>query len=196
MYGLFFDFETSGLPEWKIPSDDPIQPHIVQIGAELVDLDSQDVLDAVDVVIKPDGWTISEEMTAIHGISQEYALQHGIPEKEAVGSLLGLKKQAALRVAHNRTFDDRIVRIALKRFFDPLAPETDMLKPSDLWKEGDGFCTCHGSRKAVNIGKLPTLEEAYLALTGEVLEGAHNAVNDVRACRIIYFALKKLGYVS
>lgn len=195
MYGLFFDTETSGLPEWKIPSDDPIQPHIVQIGAELVDLDSQDVLEAFDVVIKPDGWTISEEMTAIHGISQEYALQHGIPEKEAVNFLLGLKKQAALRVAHNTTFDDRIVRIALKRFFDPLAPETDM-KPSDLWKQGDKFCTCLRSREAVGLKKLPTLEEAYLALTGEVLEGAHNAVNDVRACRVIYFALKKLGYVS
>lgn len=196
MYGLFFDTETSGLPEWKIPSDDPVQPHIVQIGAELVDLDSQEVVQALNVIIRPEGWEISPEMTAIHGISQEYAMERGIPEKEAVSSLLGLRKQAGLRVAHNATFDDRIVRIALKRFFDPLAPESEELKPSDLWKQGDKFCTCFRSREVVGLKKLPTLEEAYLALTGEVLEGAHNAVNDVRACRVIYFALKKLGYVS
>ena len=194
MKALFFDTETSGIPEWKIPSDDPSQPHIVQIGAELVDGDSAEILQSLDVIIRPDGWTISPELTAIHGISQEYALQHGIPEKEAVEALLGLRKEAGLRVAHNATFDDRIVRIALKRFFDPLVPESEELKPSDIWKQGDKFCTCWGSRKAVGLGKLPTLEEAYLALTGEILSGAHNAANDVRACRIIYFALKEMGY--
>ncbi|HFO1417848.1 TPA: hypothetical protein ACHIWN_005760 [Pseudomonas aeruginosa] len=32
-----FDFETTGIPEWKLPSEDPCQPHIVEVAALLCD---------------------------------------------------------------------------------------------------------------------------------------------------------------
>ena len=38
---LFYDTETTGLPLYDQPSDDPRQPHIVQVGAILVDLDTR-----------------------------------------------------------------------------------------------------------------------------------------------------------
>lgn len=85
--GLFFDTETSGLPRWKEPSESPDQPHIVQLAAELVDLETREVLESMDVIVKPDGWTISAEMTAIHSITQEHALEVGIPEKDAIDQL-------------------------------------------------------------------------------------------------------------
>lgn len=34
---LFFDTETTGLPLFEQPSEDPRQPHIVQLAACLVD---------------------------------------------------------------------------------------------------------------------------------------------------------------
>lgn len=37
---LFYDNETNGLPLFKEPSNHPGQPHIVQLAAVLVDLDT------------------------------------------------------------------------------------------------------------------------------------------------------------
>jgi DNA polymerase-3 subunit epsilon len=187
---LFWDTETTGLPLWKEPSESPEQPHIVQLSAELVDLETREVVDSMDVIVRPDGWTIPEEMTAIHGITNETALEAGIPEKDAIARLLELRARSVLRVAHNKTFDDRIVRIGLKRFFDDLQSEDP--QPSDAWKEGESFCTCYGSKSACALPgkKLPTLEEAHRILVGLELEGAHNAMNDTRGCKAVYFALK------
>ncbi len=188
--GLFFDSETTGLPQWKDPSESPAQPHIVQLSAELVDLETREVVDSMDVIVRPDGWTIPEEMTAIHGITNETALEAGIPEKDAIARLLELRARSVLRVSHNKTFDDRIVRIGLKRYFDDLQSEDP--QPSDAWKEGESFCTCYGSKSACALPgkKLPTLEEAHRILVGLELEGAHNAMNDTRGCKAVYFALK------
>lgn len=192
--GLFFDSETTGIPLWKEPSEHPDQPHIVQLAAELVDLDTREVLESMDVIVKPDGWTITEEMAAIHGITHEYAMEVGIPEKDAISQLLALRAKTSLRIAHNRTFDDRIVRIGLKRYFD--TPDNEPtpeghVQPSEAWKDGEGYCTCYSSRAlcALPKNKLPTLEEAHLALVGVALEGAHNAMNDTRGCKAVYFAI-------
>lgn len=189
--GLVFDTETTGLPIWKEPSEHPDQPHIVQLAAELVDLDTREVIDSMDVIVKPDGWTISEEMTAIHGITHEHALEVGIPEEQAIDMLLALRAKASIRIAHNRTFDDRIIRIGLKRYHDPRNPDLE-IQPSDEWKDGEGFCTCYSGKKhcALPGNKLPTLSEAHQILVGTELENAHTAIGDVRGCRAVYFAIK------
>jgi hypothetical protein len=81
---LGFDAETNGIPIWKEPSDSENQPHIVQLAAILVDEDTREEVDSMDVIVKPDGWEISQEMTDIHGISMEQAMDVGIPEPEAL----------------------------------------------------------------------------------------------------------------
>jgi len=95
-----------------------------------------------------------------------------------------------LRVAHNRTFDDRIVRVGLKRYYDQA--DADEPQPSDAWKAGEGFCTSQESRKlcALPKNKLPTLGEAHKILVGRELEGAHNALADTQGCRNVYFAIQ------
>lgn len=187
---LFFDTETTGLPVWKEPSDSPAQPHIVQLAAELVDPGTREVLDSMDVIVKPEGWEITPEMTEIHGITNEHAMEVGIPESEAIAMLLKLRDRAGLRIAHNRNFDDRIIRIGLKRFFDDGEDTEESRQPSDEWKEGEGYCTCQQAKKSLGVKKLPTLQEAHVALIGEAFEGAHSAISDVRACKSIYFAIQ------
>lgn len=191
---LAYDTETTGLPLWNDPSDDPRQPHIVQLAAALVDLDTRRTIAGMDVIVKPDGWTIPDEVAAIHGITTEHALQVGIDESLAVDMLLGLWEGRA-RIAHNESFDARIVRIALKRYGYDAAMEA--------WKAAKVECT---QALATPILKLPPTEkmkaarrfhhksanlgEAYQHFTGRPLENAHSAMADVQACIAVYFAIR------
>jgi len=179
---LFFDMETTGLPDWKIPSEDESQPHIVQLAAILADADTREVISSMDVIIKPEGWTIPQEMIDIHGISQEHALLVGVPEKVAVEMLLSMWNSHA-RCAYNRTFDQRIIRIALKRMF----PES----VQEAWAEKDTFhCSMQAAQK--HIGSRVKLIEAYKHFTGKDLEDAHSAMADTRACMELWWAMEDI----
>lgn len=198
---MFYDTETTGLPLFSEPSEDPRQPHIVQLGASLVDLDTRVVLSSLDVIVAPNGWEIPAEVSAIHGITTELALDVGVPEHQAVDMLISMWRQAGVRIGHNEQFDARIVRIALMRHFTSVDAAEPLL--ADEWKAGKAECT---QRIATPILKLPPTEkmkragflkhksanlgEAYLYFTGEPLEGAHSAMVDVKACATVYFAAR------
>lgn len=199
---LIFDSETTGLPLWKEPSDHPDQPHIVQLAAKLVNVDTREVLQSMDVIVKPDGWVIPQDCIDIHGITNERAAAEGIPEKEAVEMLLAMVADAELvgdveLVGHNESFDRRIVRIGIKRHLDPLAEEGAVL-PSDTWKDRKSFCTMWKARPLTKLpgNKLPKLIEAYQHFIGKPMEGAHSAGGDVDGCMAVYFAIKDLSPVE
>lgn len=186
---VFFDTETTGLPDWKTPSGGENQPHIVELAAILANVETKKIVSTLDVIVKPDGWEISADMTEIHGISHDLALKVGVPEKLAVSMLFEMCKGAEKRVAHNRTFDQRIVRIAAKRYFSE--------EEIDLWAEKDDFdCTMLLSKPIMQMlpkgrfgYKNPKCEEAYEFFTGKKLEGAHNALKDTMACMEIYWGI-------
>lgn len=187
---LFYDTETTGLPLWKDPSDHPDQPHIVQLAAKLVDLDTREILKSMDVLVKPDGWVIPEDVIAIHGITNERAEAEGIPEIQAIEMLLAMWDGCEL-VGHNESFDRRIVRIAMKRHLDPVTPEGAM-PPSEKWKVATSTCTCWKSRPHTQLpkNKLPKLTEAYQHFMGKPMEGAHSAGGDVDGCIAVYFSIR------
>lgn len=191
---IFYDTETTGLPLFSEPSNDPRQPHIVQLAAVMMDLDTKQELQCIDMIIKPNGWEITPEMTEIHGISQEMAMDVGISEKIATEALLDMVG-ARLRIAHNESFDARILRIAAKRYFDD--------EVADNWKEGAAECTARLTTKICNLPptekmkaanrntpKTPNLQEAYKHFFGKEFENAHSALADVMACRDVYLAVK------
>lgn len=192
---LFYDTETTGLPLWHEPSDDPRQPHVVQLAACLVDPDSRHTIQSMDVIIQPDGWEIPGEVAAIHGITTEYAESVGIPEDVAVGLFYELWQKASCRTGHNETFDARIIRIALKRLGGQ--------DSADLWKAGNAQCTARLATPIVNLPptekmlgcgrnqpKTPKLSEAYRHFFSKELEGAHSAMVDVRACMDVYWEIQ------
>ena len=177
-----FDFETTGIPAWKDQSDAEHQPHIVEVAALLYDT-AGNIIDRYQAIVRPNGWEISPEMTEIHGITMEQAMDEGIPEAEALDGFLAIHARASIRVAHNATFDDRIARIAISRYHSK--------ELADSFKEStEKFCTCQKSREPVGLKKLPTLAEAYKHFTGEDLVEAHRAMPDALACARVYFALK------
>lgn len=176
-----YDTETTGIPDWKIPSDDPSQPHLVQLAGILADTDSREIISSVDLIIRPDGWEIPDEVAAIHGITTEKALQVGVPEPLALEMFMTLW-DSRLRIAHNRTFDQRIMRIAAKRYGD-----NQMI---ERWADKDNHdCTMLGSKAPMGITKWPKLSEAYEHFTGKPLENAHSAMADARACLEVYFGI-------
>lgn len=179
-----FDTETTGIPDWKSPSDAEHQPHLVQLAALLVDPDSREITREMDVIVKPDGWEIPQETIDLHGITMERAMDEGIPEIEALDMFLEMYRQCSLRVAHNTTFDNRMVRIALKRYYPDLIPDEE-------WKDKSRYyCTLFHSKKIMGGNKGHTLSEAYKHFTGKPLENAHTAMADARACLDIYWSIQ------
>lgn len=193
---LFYDKETSGLPDFGQPSEAPHQPHIVQMAAALVDPGSRRVVASIDLIIEPDGWEIPADVAAIHGIDTALAKRLGVPEDSAVAMFMRLYNKATKRIAHNESFDARIMRIALKRFG---YPEIAV----DRFKEFPAECTMAMSkpicklpptgkmtRAGFNNYKNPKLTEAYEHIIGKPMDGAHNAMADVQGCMAIYWAMK------
>lgn len=195
MRALFYDTETQGLPLFNEPSEDPRQPHIVQLGALLVDLDTRKVLQSIDLTICPTDWEIPDDVAQIHGITTAHAKSHGVYERVALEVFLDLWRRASVRIGHNEQFDARIIRIALSRFQTNCTPED--------WKAGKAECT---QALSTPILKLPptermraagrthhksaNLREAYKHFYGSDLVGAHSAMADAQACQYVYFAIK------
>ncbi len=189
MLATFFDTETTALiTDWKKPSEGPDQPHMVSLTGILADTETRQAIQTMDVLIKPIGWTISDEAFAVHGISHERAMDEGILEQEALEEFTALWARCGLRVAHNTTFDNRIIRIAQKRYWDETDPVLSELMRS--WKEDKDlyFCTMMQYTKKFG-GKWPKLIEAYERLIGKPMEGTHSSLGDARACMEVYFKL-------
>jgi DNA polymerase III subunit epsilon len=193
---LIYDFETTGIPEFSKPSEDPCQPHIVQLGAVLVDTDKDKIIHGIDLIIRPDGWVIAPDISEIHGITTEYAAAVGVPEELAIRLLMEMWDVCGSRLAHNESFDARIARIAIKRFL-----KDDTL--ADAWKDGEAECTARMSVNIVNLPptakmvkanfnkpKTPKLTEAYEFFMGKSLANAHSAMADCLGCYEVYKAIK------
>lgn len=192
---LFYDTETTGVPLFSEPSEDPRQPHIVQLAATLVDLGTREIVSSMDVIVRPEGWTIPDDVAAIHGITTEKATAVGVPEFLALEMFMRLW-EFRTRIGHNETFDARIIRIAQHRFGHP---ETKL----DAWKGAHAVCTARLSTPIVKCPptakmraanrcnyKTPTLAEAYEHFMGKPLENAHSAMADVLGCMAVYFAIQ------
>lgn len=177
---VVLDAETTGIPDWKMPSESEHQPHLVQLAAHLVNFESRKVVQTIDLIIKPEGWLIAPETLEIHGITYEHAMDVGVSEKQALELLLAMCA-GRKRVAFNTTFDNRIIRIATKRYCSE--------EVINAWHEGEYECAMIASRKIMG-GKQPNLAEAYKYFTGKEIQNAHSAIGDVDACMEVYFAVQ------
>lgn len=195
---MFYDTETTGVPIWGEPSGGDNQPHMVSLSAILATEQGEEV-ERLDVIVKPDGWIIPPDTIDIHGITEEYAMEHGIDEKEAAMSLADMASTADLRVGHSESFDARILRIAFKRYGMEDYADNE-------WKAAPKADTCHMSTKLVNLPptekmlaknrkspKQPTLEEAHEFFFGQKHENAHTSMGDTLATKAVYFEVLRRG---
>jgi len=183
---IIFDTETTGLPRnWNAPvSDINNWPRIVQLSWIVIDdnYDGKNHIEIGDLIIKPDGWIIPQDASRIHGITQEIAQEKGVPIKDALRQFIEAVRKANTIIAHNISFDDRVVGAEIFR----------MAGNAEYWeslKAGKKMvCTMKSSINFCNLPKLkwPKLVELHQELFGTEFEGAHNALFDVLACAKCY----------
>lgn len=191
---LVFDTETTGLPDWKRPPSAG-QPGLVQLAAALFSENGKEQA-AINLLVKP-RHPIQTKAYATHGISELICAEFGVSEKMAVAVFDCLSNTATAIVAHNADFDwlilesaraaagltehpRRAERAKLYCTMDAASPITQ-LPPTERMKQygfGDKF-------------KNPTLSETYAYLFKEQFTGAHDALNDVRACARVFFELRR-----
>lgn len=107
---LFFDIETTGLPKnYKAPvSDIKNWPRLVQI-AWLVTDDCGKEIKSAEYIIKPNGFSIPAEAAEIHGITDDIAIRSGVDLKPVLEEIAADISAAAVLVAHNIQFDEKII---------------------------------------------------------------------------------------
>ena len=187
---LFFDTETNGK---ALNFNAPVHnldnwPRVTQLGWQLYDKDEK-LISEKSILIKPDGWVVPKEQFFIdNNMSTERCEEFGVSLAEAVADLLKDMEQSEYLVAHNMQFDINVIGAEFIRL--GVAPAKELTKICTM-KEGTNFCKIPSFRGY----KWPTLTELHTKIFGEGFEGAHDALDDVRACSRAFFALKKEGHI-
>lgn len=190
---LFFDTETTGLPDWRSPSDAPHQPHVIQAAGILCDHLGNEIHEWQTLIKPGAGAVMSPEAQAAHGISLERAEAEGIHLTEAWMAFADLVDRAEGVVGHNITFDLRMMRIAGAKLsgikWDCPIPHRCTMRMATT------ICNLPPTEKMIAAGfnkpKSPNLTECMRFFFDEDHSNAHDALADVRACKRVYFAIKE-----
>ena len=187
---LFFDTETTGLPEKRdVPVTDLDNwPRMVQLAYLLYDNDAN-LIGRGDYIIKPDGFIIPATSSLIHGITTERALEEGLPLKDVLLSFLEVMKHATCLVAHNISFDEKIIGAELLRC--GLASNLDGLRKACTMLSATEYCAIKGKQGI----KWPRLSELHQKLFGSDFEEAHNAAVDIQITAKCFWELRKMGLI-
>lgn len=188
---VFFDTETTGLPKsWKAPVTDLANwPRLVQIAWESYDNDGNKISEE-SFIIKPEGFTIPPDSSKVHGISTERAEKEGKALEEVLKKFYDLVDKSETLVAHNISFDEKIVGAEFLR--------KNMANILDIKKK---ICTMENSTKLCAIPgpyglKWPKLAELHMKLFGTNFEEAHNAAVDIRATARCFWEMKRQGILG
>ena len=189
---LFADTETTGLPSWDLPADDPSQPRIAAIAMVLATDDGR-VVDVHHQLVKPEGWSMPAEALRVNGLSDAILAEHGRPmggALERFNQYLDLKPTI---VGHNIRFDAKLIRGELRRA--GLPDRFDETKIGCTMKEATPICRLPPTDRMMASGrrgfKAPNLAEAIRHFFGERLPDAHDCLFDALACRRIWLAIQK-----
>lgn len=188
---LFFDTETTGLPKsWKAPVEDLNNwPRLVQLAWVMYDSNGN-FIESKDFIVRPDGFTIPQDASKVHGITTERAVNEGHPLSQVLQNFKADVENATLLVAHNMSFDEKIVGSELLR---SRMPNVIAAKPKlCTMQKSTNFCAIPG-----NYGyKWPKLAELHIKLFNEDFEEAHNASADINATARCFWELKRLKIIK
>lgn len=170
---LFLDVETNGLPKNYKDSiyNSKNWPQLLQIEYIAYDKLGNRLLDS-KLIVKPIGFTISDESTIIHKITQEKANNEGIEIVDLLNKFSSILLMSKHIVGHNIEF---IVNIIASEFYRnnfnySIITEKDTIC---TMKESVDYCKI----KSSNGYKWPKLEELYISLFNENYRDSYSAIN-------------------
>ena len=194
---VVFDTETTGLTDYKLRNRDPAQPALVQIAAAMyASPKGEEDWERVSLLYgmcDRDGVDIHPKAYDAHGISEGKCDALSTNTTNILYVLAGMLAKADVHVAHNITFDSKLLkcnayRHVIEELKDVLVPEKQ-------------YCTMMVSTPIVQApkkngkkgNKWPTLEECMNFYFNESIVGAHDALVDIDACAKVYFELRRRG---
>jgi DNA polymerase-3 subunit epsilon len=187
---LFFDTETTGLPKnWKAPVTDLDNwPRMIQIGWTVCNEKGERVA-AAEYIIKPNNFTIPSEASNVHGITTQKAIEEGVELDVVLNEFNVLVNQSNFIVAHNISFDEKIIGAEFLR----RAVESRFEKTPKIctMKAATDYCKIPGPYGY----KWPKLSELHIKLFGLDFVGAHDAFADIEATERCFWEMKRLGLI-
>lgn len=199
---IIFDTETNGKPaDYKLTVGEILKrsegdrdtalhmlknwPRIIQMAWIVAGPDKQ-VKSETCALIKPDGWEIPKEKFWIdNGYSTVVNEAKGLPLVDVLGLFIENAADCTVMVAHNMAFDYNVIAAEMIRY---------QLRAK---KRLEQYCTMENGAAITKLPgykgqyKWPSLTELHTCLTGNGFAGAHDAMNDVRACADCFFEMMK-----
>ena len=193
---LFIDTETTGLPlNNNLPYTDLKNwPYLVQV-ALIIEDDNYGILAKRNIILKPNGYTIPESATKIHGISNERAVKNGEDRDKVISFLdLALYKSDII-IGHNVSFDLNVIKSEIIR---TKGIENALFKKKkhiviDTMKMGRNICKIPNLSFHTRLSlpnKYPKLDELHYKLFNKHFNNQHDAMADVQAAYDCYYELK------
>lgn len=184
---VFFDTETTGVPGNYDASSSDIDnwPRLVQLSWISEDVHGH-IINQGDYIIKPEGFRIPVEASAIHGITTAKALKEGIALNDALNKFIKDAGNAIVLVGHNVGFDMKVVGCEFfrKNSIDPLK----FKKAIDTMISSTEFCAI---QNRYGEYKWPKLQELHKKLFGYTFEDAHNSWTDIKVTERCFWEMKK-----
>jgi DNA polymerase-3 subunit epsilon len=184
---LVIDTETNGLFDFSKPADAPGQPRMASLA--MLALSDDTVWMKVHALIRPDGWEMTPETTAINGLTTEKLLAQGLPVADVLRLYGMMVDQSYSVVAFNASFDLKVMRGELRR-----------AQMADRYENTPYFCpmvalvdVCQLPKPSGKRGyKFPRLAEA-MAHFDLPQDGAHSALKDAESALALFREMKKHG---
>ena len=165
-----FDTETTGLDVQK--------EHIIQLSLVKVDTDTWQVEDQRDWYILPEGeFTIPAEAEAVHHISKDFLLEHGVSLRSVYDDLIAFTDGCDILSYNGNGYDAPILHYNLQR----LGLNFDF--DGRIWYDALLLERIHTAGQVDENGEKlhNNLTAAYTRYYGHPFEGAHNSLDDVMA---------------
>ena len=163
---LFLKVDTSGLPiraKFGFPAytslEDYNDARVVQVNALLCDRATFKELDSVSLIVRTDGFPISNANAKFHGVTEERSRAEGVDFAEAAHAIATILESRPLILAHNAEFDLNVLKSELFRH--------GLTEALEVVEETPALCTMQLTKSLLKIPdvngnpKNPSIKELY-----------------------------------